>query len=53
MDYLRFVCGSNLLSFYIIPTIKIERHCEMKYLTVEWLKWYVGIQWDCERGLKG
>lgn len=44
MEYIKFVYGSNLLDFYLIPTIKIERHCEMRYLTVEWLKWYIGIQ---------
>lgn len=46
MKCMKFVCGSNMLDFYIIPTIKIEKHCEMRYLTVEWLKWYVGIQWE-------
>jgi hypothetical protein len=40
--------GSNLWDFYLIPTIKIERHCEMVYLTIEWLKWYFGISWEVE-----
>lgn len=46
MDYMRFVCGSNIYDFYFIPTIRFETHCEMRYLTVEWLKWYMGIQWE-------
>ena len=39
---MRFVCGTNRCDFYFIPTIRMERYCEMRYLTVEWLKWYVG-----------
>ena len=46
---MRFICGSNMHDFYFIPTIRIERQCEMKYLTVEWLKWYVGFSWEVER----
>ena len=43
---MRFICGSNVHDFYFIPTIRFEAHCEMRYLTIEWLKWYIGIQ--CE-----
>ena len=48
MELPRFVCGSNMHDFYIIPTIRFEVHCETRYLTLEWLKWYVGFQWDVE-----
>ena len=43
---MRFICGRNMYDFYFIPTIRMERHCEMRYLTIEWLKWYMGIQWE-------
>lgn len=48
MKNMNITYGSNMLDFYFIPTIKIERHCEMKYLTIEWLKWYIGICWEVE-----
>ena len=43
---MRLICGSNMYDFYFIPTIRTERHCEMRYLTITWLKWYIGI--SCE-----
>lgn len=49
MDYMRFVCGSNMYDFYFIPTIRFETHCEMRYLTIEWFKWYIGFQWEVKK----
>ena len=46
MDYMKFVCGSNMFDLFLIPTIRLEVHCEMRYLTVEWLRWYIGVQWE-------
>lgn len=43
---MKFAYGSNMHDFFIIPTIRFELHCDMRYLTVEWLKWYVGIRWE-------
>ena len=42
---MNFIHGSNIHDFYIIPTIRTERHCEVRYLTIEWLKWYIGFSW--------
>lgn len=46
MSHARFTYGFNMHDFFLMPTIRLEAHCEMRYLTVEWLKWYVGIQWE-------
>lgn len=27
-------------------TVRFEVRCELRYLTVEWLKWYAGIRWE-------
>ena len=43
---MRFVHGYNMHDFYFIPTIRMERYCEVRYLTIEWLNWYVGFQWE-------
>lgn len=43
---MRFVCGSNMYDLFFIPTIRLERHCEMRYLTVAFFKWYIGIVWE-------
>lgn len=38
--------GSNVFDFFLIPTIRFEAHCEMRYLTITWLKWYIGVAWE-------
>jgi hypothetical protein len=48
MYYIRFIRGSDMRDFYFLPTIRYERHCEMRYLTMEWLKWYVGLEWEVD-----
>lgn len=45
---MRLTCGSNMFDLFFIPTIRFELHCEMRYLTIEWLKWYIGVQWLVE-----
>lgn len=46
MNIMRFICGLNVYDFYFIPTIRFETHCEIRYLTADWLKWYIGVQWE-------
>ena len=43
---MEFVCGKNICDFYFTPTIRTERYHEMRYLTIEWLKWYIGFSWE-------
>ena len=46
MHKLYFTSGANLYDFFIIPTIRINRTCNTDgYLTIEWLKWFIGIKW--------
>lgn len=45
---MRLTCGLNMFDIFFIPTIRFEVHCEMRYLTIEWLIWYIGIQWEVE-----
>ena len=42
----RFTYGSNVYDLFFIPTIRLEKQCEIRYLTVEWLKWFMGIRWE-------
>lgn len=43
---MRFICGRNMHDFYLIPTIRISRHCEMQFVTIEWLKLYIGFSME-------
>lgn len=46
MKEIVFIYGTNISNFLIIPTIRYDRDwIDCKYLTVEWLKWYIGIKW--------
>ena len=46
MPKLYFASGSNLDDFFIIPTIRLHKTYHVYgYLTIEWLKWYIGIKW--------
>ena len=41
-----FSFGTNVYDVFLIPTIRFRRNDGFgNYLTVEWLKWYVGIKW--------
>ena len=38
--------GVNLFDFFIVPTIGFHADDGFgTYLTIEWLKWYVGVKW--------
>lgn len=37
--------GSNIYDFFIVPTIRFDNR-NFNHLTIEWLKWYVGIAWE-------
>ena len=43
-----FTHGTNVRDFFIVPTIKYNHdgygYC--KYLTLEWLNFYVGFKWE-------
>lgn len=41
-----FTCGMNVRDFFIIPTIRYNNDGYCKYLTVEWLWWYIGLRWE-------
>lgn len=46
MKDIRFSKGTNLYDFFVLPTIRIHRVRGIYiYLTVEWLRWYIGLQW--------
>ena len=46
MNEYRFSMGTNVYDLFIIPTIRYHRNDGFgHYLTVEWLKWYVGVTW--------
>lgn len=36
--------GRNIYDFFIIPTIRVEWRWLHFSITIEWLKWYVGIR---------
>ena len=46
MKKIRFANGTNMYDFFIIPTIRItSRDGLYTFVTVEWLKWYIGVTW--------
>ena len=41
-----FTFGTNIYDLFIIPAIRLHHNDGFgNYLTVEWLKWYVGVKW--------
>jgi hypothetical protein len=42
-----FMIGTNIYEFFFIPTIRYFEGFDRE-LTVEWLKWYIGIRWHKE-----
>ena len=41
-----FERGTNYYDFFIIPTIRLYNDDRAgAYLTIEWLKWYIGVGW--------
>jgi hypothetical protein len=45
---IRLAYGTNVYDVFFTPTIRFEARCEVRYLTIDWLKWYVGISWEKE-----
>lgn len=38
--------GTNVYDWFVVPTIRITRNNGIyTYITIEWLKWYIGIMW--------
>jgi hypothetical protein len=35
--------GTLVYDFFLLPTIRYEHHGDTKFVTFEWLRWYVGI----------
>jgi hypothetical protein len=47
MRYLDFCIGINIDRCYFIPSIELERLSDgQHYLTIVFLKWYIGLRWD-------
>ena len=45
MNEYYFTCGTNVYDLFLVPTIRFHHNGFLTYLTVEWLKWYIGIKW--------
>lgn len=44
---IRITKGTNVYDLFIIPTIRINaRYIDGIYITIEWLKFYIGIAID-------
>lgn len=44
---IKFCRGTNLYDFFITPAIRINRNAGFyAYITIDWLKWYIGISWQ-------
>ena len=39
-----FTSGTNIYDFFILPTIRYSDNGYIAFLTIEWLKWFIGIQ---------
>lgn len=41
--------GTNLYDFFVIPTVRYNTDsCSRYFITIEWLKWYIGITWNSD-----
>ena len=41
-----FIFGRNYYDFFIVPTVRIHIASKIdNYVTIDWLRWYVGIKW--------
>ena len=45
MKNIIFANGRNTYDFFLLPTIRYNASVEYIFLTIEWLKWYIGIKW--------
>lgn len=39
-----FTSGKNIYDFFIIPTIRINSDCDITFVTIEWLAWFIGVK---------
>lgn len=39
-----FTSGTNIYDFFILPTIRCNSDGYITFVTVEWLKWFVGFK---------
>lgn len=42
-DCFTFTKGTNIYDFFLIPTIRIANHWDIKWITLDWLKFYIGV----------
>lgn len=41
-----FIWGTRHFDFFPLPAIRFGLFCEgAGHLTIEWLKWYIGVKW--------
>lgn len=45
MKHFRFTAGTYVYDFFILPTIRYEHHGDTKFVTLDWLRWFVGGVW--------
>jgi hypothetical protein len=45
MENITFTNGTNIYDFFITPTIRYNNDGFCKYLTIEWLRWFIGVKW--------
>lgn len=45
MKNITFTNGTNIYDFFILPTIRYNDDCDIAFLTIEWLKWFIGVKW--------
>ena len=46
MKKIKFSCGWNHYDFFIVPTVRVTNNSGLyTFLTIEWLKWYIGFSW--------
>lgn len=44
MKNIVFTSGKNIYDFFIIPTIRINSDCDITFITIEWLAWFIGVK---------
>lgn len=46
MREIHFTKGLNYKDFFITPVIRFTDTGCFKYITIDWLSWYLGIRWE-------
>lgn len=44
MKNIVFTSGKNIYDLFILPTIRINSDCDIVFVTIEWLCWFVGVK---------